>query len=334
MFLHAARVVLRPFEEATVFFFAWEGLGWCSILYMSESPLKRLCMSGEPESENPSRGFVFSAALPEPTPTPARGRQGPGGGGLAVPKDQPRGRSWEGTTGRGLAPPKVSRPSASPHAKSASPVSPLQRDQKRQLPANAKAGATSTAKARGTPTPSPGAKPGAKPAVTAQTAEKMLQAAIALKSSRSIRQALAPARAALAQPETVAEANALLEQLVAAESAALKELSSAGRDESRDPSPPWRLLVLDFDRTIAKEHMWGTFKDAPLEQIPVVEESFSNLALFRWLVRAIRKRSGEVAIATFGRKDVAGKAMQFALGEDHGIFITTPADYPDPCQAE
>ncbi|CAE7495535.1 unnamed protein product [Symbiodinium microadriaticum] len=41
--------------------------------------------------------------------------------------------------------------------------------------------------------------------------------------------------------------------------------------------------------------MWGTFKDAPLEQIPVVEESFSNLALFRWLVRAIRKRSGEVA---------------------------------------
>ncbi|OLP89740.1 hypothetical protein AK812_SmicGene28774 [Symbiodinium microadriaticum] len=80
--------------------------------------------------------------------------------------------------------------------------------------------------------------------------------------------------------------------------------------------------------------MWGTFKDAPLEQIPVVEESFSNLALFRWLVRAIRKRSGEVAIATFGRKDVAGKAMQFALGEDHGIFITTPADYPDPCQAE
>ena len=35
-------------------------------------------------------------------------------------------------------------------------------------------------------------------------------------------------------------------------------------------------------------------------------------------------------IATFGRADVAGKAMQFALGEDHGVVITTPADYPDP----
>ena len=36
------------------------------------------------------------------------------------------------------------------------------------------------------------------------------------------------------------------------------------------------------------------------------------------------------AIATFGRADVAGKAMQFALGEEHGIFITTPKDFPDP----
>ena len=36
------------------------------------------------------------------------------------------------------------------------------------------------------------------------------------------------------------------------------------------------------------------------------------------------------AIATFGRADVAGKAMKFALGDDHGIVITTPADFPDP----
>ena len=41
------------------------------------------------------------------------------------------------------------------------------------------------------------------------------------------------------------------------------------------------------------------------------------------------KRTTE-AIATFGRADVAGKAMQFALGEEHGIFITTPKDFPDP----
>ena len=59
-----------------------------------------------------------------------------------------------------------------------------------------------------------------------------------------------------------------------------------------------RLLCLDFDRTIAKdraryecsaamlafnaactscqEHMWGTYKDAPLNQIPVSEDRSEN----------------------------------------------------------
>ena len=44
----------------------------------------------------------------------------------------------------------------------------------------------------------------------------------------------------------------------------------------------------------------------------------------------MRKRGGELAIASFGRKDVATKAMCFALGEQHGVVVTTPADYPDP----
>lgn len=76
--------------------------------------------------------------------------------------------------------------------------------------------------------------------------------------------------------------------------------------------------------------MWGTYKDAPLDEVPISEETFTDLALFRWLVRGVRKRGGDVAIASFGRKDVAFKAMCYALGEDHGVTITTPADYADP----
>lgn len=80
--------------------------------------------------------------------------------------------------------------------------------------------------------------------------------------------------------------------------------------------------------------MWGTYKDAPLDEVPISEETFTDLALFRWLVRGVRKRGGDVAIASFGRKDVAMKAMCYALGEDHGVTITTPADYADPAPEE
>uniref|UniRef100_A0A7S4UWD9 Uncharacterized protein n=1 Tax=Alexandrium monilatum TaxID=311494 RepID=A0A7S4UWD9_9DINO len=43
-----------------------------------------------------------------------------------------------------------------------------------------------------------------------------------------------------------------------------------------------------------------------------------------------RGRGHGLAVATFGRRDVAGKALSFALGDDHGIHITTPADFADP----
>ncbi|CAK8987388.1 unnamed protein product [Durusdinium trenchii] len=157
-------------------------------------------------------------------------------------------------------------------------------------------------------------------------------AAVNLRNSKSLR--LAMSRSTQASPALMAKARALLERLAAAESAAFEDLRAAERNDDQEPPVPWRLVCLDFDRTIAKEHMWGTYKEAPLEDIPVSEETFTDLALFRWLVRAVRKRAGEVAIATFGRADVAGKAMKFALGEDHGVVITTPADFPDPAPDE
>lgn len=76
--------------------------------------------------------------------------------------------------------------------------------------------------------------------------------------------------------------------------------------------------------------MWGTYRAAPLEQIPVTDATFVDLAAFRAFVAAARQAGCALAVATFGRADVAGKALEFALGADHGLVVTTPADFPDP----
>lgn len=90
-----------------------------------------------------------------------------------------------------------------------------------------------------------------------------------------------------------------------------------------------KLVVFDFDRTIAKEHVWGTFRDDPLEQIPIVDETFADLDAFRAFVKAAQ-RHHQIAVATFGRRDVVDKALTHAFGRRHGFIISTPADHGYP----
>lgn len=303
-------------------------LGNVRVKPMSQSPEKRRCTLGnEPQNTSAKQGgFSFEAPKLNSPSAPRPGRQ-QNATGLTVPKAQDRARSWDGA--KGTEPPKSpkqSRPAGTAQAKSASPVVPCREVKRAGSKAEGASGRAVEPKVA--PSPVKARTPAGKAAGRGANSEKLLQAAVNLRNSKSLRLALS--RATQASPALMAKASALLERLAAAESAALQDLRTAERDEAREPPVPWRLLCLDFDRTIAKEHIWGTYKDAPLNQIPVSEETFTDLALFRWLVRAIRKRAGEVVIATFGRADVAGKAMQFALGEDHGVVITTPADYPDP----
>ena len=77
--------------------------------------------------------------------------------------------------------------------------------------------------------------------------EKLLLAALALRNSKALRLALA--RATVAPPGLVAKANGLLARLEQAEGEALERL----RETERSEEAPWRLVCLDFDRTIAKE---------------------------------------------------------------------------------
>lgn len=87
------------------------------------------------------------------------------------------------------------------------------------------------------------------------------------------------------------------------------------------------LFVFDFDLTIARYHLWGTHQDAPLDRVRIGDRTFVDLVAFKDFVCSQRVLGNEVAIATFGRKDVVNKAITYALGNDHGVVISTPADH-------
>lgn len=91
-------------------------------------------------------------------------------------------------------------------------------------------------------------------------------------------------------------------------------------------APGLRLLVFDFDCTIARIHVWSTYQMKPLDEIPITDKTFVDVNAFREFVRATTGAGHQVAVATFGRKDVVNKAITYALG-NHDIIISTPADH-------
>lgn len=99
-------------------------------------------------------------------------------------------------------------------------------------------------------------------------------------------------------------------------------------------NPAKWLVVFDFDKTIMRLHMWGTYQDAPLDAVPSDDpDAFVDLPALREFVNTAREHHA-VAIATFGRRDVADKAMRSVFGEEHGIVISTPSDHPDPMYSD
>mmetsp|Transcript_20720 Transcript_20720/g.82697 ORF Transcript_20720/g.82697 Transcript_20720/m.82697 type:complete len:242 (-) Transcript_20720:366-1091(-) len=106
-----------------------------------------------------------------------------------------------------------------------------------------------------------------------------------------------------------------------------RDCSSSGADR-----PPTALAIFDFDCTLTTFHVWGRFKQTPLDQIPIDRATtFVDADAFRDFVATARDRDAKVAIATFGRRDVVDKALRVALGDEaHGLAISTPADHFDP----
>ena len=77
---------------------------------------------------------------------------------------------------------------------------------------------------------------------------------------------------------------------------------------------PRGLAIFDFDCTLTKFHVWGRFRKAPLPEVLIDADTFVDLPAFKAFVQKARAQDLEVAIATFGRRDVVNKALEFALG--------------------
>jgi len=182
-----------------------------------------------------------------------------------------------------------------------------------------------------------------KAACRAQAAATV-EMAVVQRNSRALKIALAKAQAADVDEAILQHPKELLARLEAAEAEALRDLKAAkgaGTDSpvaalgglprtGHESTVESRLVVFDFDRTISKEHMWATHRDAPLHSIEINEATFVDLEALRKFIGSAREAGHQIAIATFGRRDVANKALSFMLGDDHGISISTPADFPDP----
>jgi len=158
-----------------------------------------------------------------------------------------------------------------------------------------------------------------------------LETAALWRSISMLHAALGPARAAGVGEKRLQRAEQLIERLEAFRKDSLATLQTAGTAgcDSLALVGRW-LIVFDFDQTIAKDHIWAKHKNAPLDTIVIDDSTFVDLGSFRAFIDAVRARDHVVAIATFGRRVVVDKAMRHALGEEHGVVITTPADFPDP----
>eukprot|EP00936_MAST-01D_sp_MAST-1D-sp1_P001755 g1755.t1 len=75
------------------------------------------------------------------------------------------------------------------------------------------------------------------------------------------------------------------------------------------------LVVWDVDCCLVQVHMWGTHRHKPLCDIPIDDSLFPDAGFFRRLVLALRQAGVGVALATFGRKDVAMALAAHAMRE-------------------
>mmetsp|Transcript_18664 Transcript_18664/g.51202 ORF Transcript_18664/g.51202 Transcript_18664/m.51202 type:complete len:458 (+) Transcript_18664:73-1446(+) len=87
------------------------------------------------------------------------------------------------------------------------------------------------------------------------------------------------------------------------------------------------VVVFDFDGTIVRDHLWAKFRNAPIGDVPISDDMFSDLPRFRKFVRACSDAGHVIAVATFGRREVVDKAVCHALGNCHDVVILTPADF-------
>eukprot|EP01010_Urceolus_cornutus_P000900 NODE_1406_length_931_cov_235.156463_g1084_i0.p1 GENE.NODE_1406_length_931_cov_235.156463_g1084_i0~~NODE_1406_length_931_cov_235.156463_g1084_i0.p1 ORF type:complete len:242 (-),score=38.16 NODE_1406_length_931_cov_235.156463_g1084_i0:129-854(-) len=94
---------------------------------------------------------------------------------------------------------------------------------------------------------------------------------------------------------------------------------------------PKQYVIFDFDMCLMRIHMWGTFRNQPIELIPFDPKYVGDEKLLKWLIPTLVDSGIGVGVATFGRRQVVLRAMRMLFGEDQTYFtehnVSTPADH-------
>lgn len=130
--------------------------------------------------------------------------------------------------------------------------------------------------------------------------------------------------------EEVAAPAAPAATAVAEEKVAVVEKEDEDEDEAPVvPAAVKFVVCFDFDKCLMSDHWWGRYKNSPIDGIKPTPEDFAHDDIGDLLDRLLNMDGVQVAVASFGRRDVIYKAIASAVGEARAdtVYITTPGDF-------
>jgi hypothetical protein len=101
-----------------------------------------------------------------------------------------------------------------------------------------------------------------------------------------------------------------------------------GTAASKTTTPKF-VVAFDFDLCLMKGHWWGKHENNALHTINPQPSDFGHDDIGGLFERLLGRAEVQVAVASFGRRDVIRKACAAVIGKAaaNTIFITTPGDF-------
>lgn len=95
------------------------------------------------------------------------------------------------------------------------------------------------------------------------------------------------------------------------------------------PPGPRSVVAFDFDKCLMEKHWWGTHRTNPIDTINPGPDDFAHPDIGQLFTELLNRPGVDLAVASFGRKDVIAKAIASVLPPELAarVFITTPGDF-------
>jgi len=111
-----------------------------------------------------------------------------------------------------------------------------------------------------------------------------------------------------------------------------EEEKEAAEEEDDAPIVPEAVkfvVCFDFDKCLMSDHWWGRYKNADIKGVNPSPNDFAHDDIGDLLERLFNMDGVQVAVASFGRRDVIYKAIASAVGTELAdtVYITTPGDF-------